>query len=794
MIHGFKPRDAAKPWRHSPAIVARTRYLAEPPEAMHIWTDLLAREGALLAILMALGSGPAAFLSDRFDASGRIALAPALGFCLGVCVTTTMLEFVPAGRSYWILIPVALVSLASAAWQTASSPNSGNRLVSVAPRDLLQVAVVCIVVAGPLTYTLHEHHSVGPAAYYFTDVDNFVAEQDGAQTASIETARAAWTRHVKTGQRFGDLTQYQWAFLAHFDANLDAAPLNANVNALLGLGATETFSSFLIVLLLMGALAAFAAVRYATQSRTWIAVLAGTLISGSMALELWFDSFQAAITGLGLVMPFVIVGSETLRSRRVVNVMLLALVGGALLSVYSLFIPMLAVTAVLVLGWRAYAIRRAKGRLRPLVKPIAVRVAALILLAVALNPVGFTRDIHYYGAILHNQVPLPRVSYHLPLEVIPGWLLQTREFWNLTSLGTGNARQLLLGALIPIVFLGFIVLGVRRHRPALALVALAGACAATAEYAYVSREACTYCAERDLLPLGPIFAVLLALGLWMVLQLPGRRMRLIGAIGVALVVVSVGQRARVELRRFSDGSYFLDSANRSVLAHLPRHARAVQLEGYGEAVNAQAEQPLVYHLADERLPGRVSISLGSNLYNGTEYLNFSAIESPGPAFHSDYDYVLTRLAGIDTDRRLIARSGGIALEERTQPLDVMTYSGIEVPFARLDSSGAAWVQPGLPLQLYVIGPSSDRAWARLTFRTQEPVSIPPPTNARMRQRGSTVIVCVPAIGSPPVRDASLQLLSPPVSGPVPSEEFPPEVPSEGIELTSMRAVTGRCAV
>jgi hypothetical protein len=271
-------------------------------------------------------------------------------------------------------------------------------------------------------------------------------------------------------------------------------------------------------------------------------------------------------------------------------------------------------------------------------------------------------------------------------------------------------------------------------------------------------------------------------------------MRVIGAIGVALVVVSVGQRARVELRRFSNSSYFLDSANRSVLAHVPREAKAVQLEGYGEAVSAQAEQPLVYHLVDERLPGRVSISLGSNLYNGTEYLNFSAVESPGSAFHANYDYVLKRLGGIYTGRRLIARSGGIALEQRTQPLDVVTYSGIEVPLARLDSSGTAWVQPGLPLQLYVIGPSKARTWARLTFLTQEPVRVPHGTNARVRLRGSTLTACVPATGPGPVREASLRLIAPTVNAPVPSEEFPPLVPPESIQLTSMLAVSGRCAV
>ncbi len=65
---------------------------------MHIWIDLLAREGTLLLTLLALGAAPAASLSEHFDAPGRLALAPILGFCLGTCLVTTVLEFIPVVR------------------------------------------------------------------------------------------------------------------------------------------------------------------------------------------------------------------------------------------------------------------------------------------------------------------------------------------------------------------------------------------------------------------------------------------------------------------------------------------------------------------------------------------------------------------------------------------------------------------------------------------------------------------------------------------------------------------------
>lgn len=764
---------------------------------MHIWTDLLAREAALFVVLFAVGSGPAAFLSERFDAAGRVALAPILGFCLGTCVATSLLEFFPAGQTYWILIPLALLSLAVATRRTLRA-RAGR-----APRrprwsELGHILIVCVLVAGPLTYALHQRHTVGPAAYSYTDVDSYVAEQDGAQTSSIQHARDIWTSKARSGERFGDLTQWDWSFLSDFDANLDAAPLDANVNALLGLGATETYAPFLIVLLLSGALGAFAAIRYATtgngRSRTWPATLGAALFGGPLFLELWFDSFQAAIIALALVMPLVLLGSECLRSRRRADLVLLALVLACLVTVYPLFVPMFALAGVLVIGWLAFALRRRGESVRAHVRPAATRIAALAGMTILFDLVGFTRNIHYYGKVINNTVPLPRVGWHLPVEVLPGWLLQTREFWYLPALGTGGFKQILLGALLPLVFIGFIVLGVRRHRPALALVALAGVCAVVAEYAYASREACTYCAERDLLPLGPIVAVLVALGLSALLAMPRRWARMAGVAGAVVLAVAVAQRTRVELTRFTNGSYFLDSANRSVLSRLPRSATAVQLEGYGQTLSAQAEQPLVYNLANERARGRVSIVLGSNTLNAIEYLDFGTVEPPGPEFHPFYDYVLTRFAGIATDRQLVARSDGIALERRVDDLDVMPFAGLVAPLARLDPSGTAWVQSGVPVQFYVTGATPARVWTRLAFHTSVPVTVARQPGMRTLQRGSTLVICIPTSGSPPIRDASVDLLFTPVAGMVPNESFPPPIPPEGVALSAMSAGVGHCAI
>jgi hypothetical protein len=684
------------------------------------------------------------------------------------------------------------LSAGVAAWRTWRTRGGGGWSSRLPLRDLAALAVVVVAVAGPLTYTLHERGTVGPAAYGYTDVDNYVAEPDAAQALSLSAAVTAFEHH-HTPATVANYTRFWWTWVAHLDSNLDAAPLYANVDGLLGLGGSDTYAPFLIVLLLAGALGAFATVRYFAGSGTLMAALAGALFGGAFFLELWFDSFQAAIAGLGVVLPFVLLTVEALRARRPADLALIALVLATLLTVYPLFIPLLAATAVVLLAARAVQIRRGGGALRPLIGPVAASIAAVVALTILFDAVGFSRDLTYYRSILNNTLALPRVGFQLGVDVIPGWLAQTREFWNMPSLASGGLKQLFIGGVLPLVFLGFIVLGLRRYRPALALVALAGVCAVVAEYSYASRSACTYCAERNLLPLGPIVAVLIALGLCALLAMPARWARVAGIVGAVLVAGVVAQRARVELRRFSEASYFLGSADRSAIAHLPPGHGAVLVEGFGASTYAQAEQPLVYHLVNERSGGRASIILGTDAGNALEYIDFGNIEPPGPTFDPGYRYVLTRFGGVATARPVIARSGPVALERRASPLDVTPYAGLAVPLERLDPAGVPWLQPHVPLKLYVTGDDGGRpAWARLTFVARSSVVVPRQTGVRARVTGHVVIACVRAAGVAPVRRATIRIVGAATLAVAPGEEFQPRMPLEGVALTAMQAVVGRC--
>ena len=395
----------------------------------------------------------------------------------------------------------------------------------------------------------------------------------------------------------------------------------------------------------------------------------------------------------------------------------------------------------------------------------------------AFNGVGLGRTIGYYGRLLDGGVPLPRVAFKLPAEVLPGWLLQTREFWYLLPVDLGSLRQLVFIALVPLAMLAFAAVAVRRHPIALALLGLGALAGLLAYAAYAGQDACTYCGQRYLLALAPVFVVLVALGLASALGSPKRVWQAIGVAGAVMVVVFVGQRARVELDRFADQAFFFDTANRVALQGLPRDGRPLQLEGYWATANAAAEQPLTYHLATDRAPGRVSLSLGSNQGSGLEYLNFGQVLPPGPEFRADYRYLLTRFSSVATNRRLIARRGAIALLERTRPLDVTPYRGLSIGPARLDGSGIPSVQPNDTVGLYVVGRSGGPVFARLQFATAQPVAVPAQRGVRARKRKDFLTVCVRASGRPPVRNAIVRV---------------PVAAAGTVQLRSMHALSGRC--
>jgi hypothetical protein len=745
---------------------------------MHVWLELLSRELLFVVLLAAIGSAPAAFLSERFDGIARLAMAPVLGLCVGACFTVTLVYFAPTADTGWVVIPLALASLAVAARRARAIPWRPSG------RGFLQLAVVAVVILGSFSYPLALRHTAGPdGGYTIADTAGYLSEINGEGHASIRDAD-------RIHAPFADLGLGYWAGYAQGNQELDVSALESSVNHLAGLGATDTHSAFLIAVLLTGALGVFAVVRAVSALPTWAAVLGACLFAGPLFVELFMDGSEAAICGSVVLAPLAALGWEAVRCRRIATLVLFALLLAGLQTLYPLFVPPVALAAaavVAVLGARRL-LRGLPGRTEVLTA--GWQLALVALLACAFTPVAFLRNARYWISILNGTFSLAGPpNYALPVKVLPGWVLQTREFYNLPDLSAATPGQLLLGALVPLMLIVVIVFAARRYREALMMVLIAVGAALLAYYTWSSRG-CGYCVQRNLIPVGALAAPAVGLGVAAVATLRSpARIPLAAAIAL-IAILAIGHEGVVERQRMANGSYLLDNQDRVAISALPGDG-AVELEGFGQGPAPPMELPVVYNLAEERAYGRVSIATDRDDNRGLLYLG--GTQPLGPSFNPNYRYVLTRLAGVSTGRRVVARDGPIALEKRTGDLDVTVTGGVLAATARFDPRGTAWVTPDRPLHFLVAGNSPGaRAWVSVVLDATVPVTVHRQPGLSSVQTGRTIRICVPAMATAPVREAGVELGFNPRPAPLPGEAYAPALPPRGVRLLSVRVSPTRC--
>lgn len=732
----------------------------------------------MLVTVIALGIGPASFLGARFDAAARLAIAAPLGLCVGTCVFTTLIWFTSARHTYWLIPILATISIVCTLRRTAGGGQARRglraKLGTLSAYDALALVVVCIATMGPLTYTLHERHSVGPVSFLIGDAAGYVEEADGAVQESLSEAVSHQPKTVSP-------TLAAWRKLVASPQNLDAAPLAANLNELGGFGSTETQSSYMIVFLAVAALGAFATVRYFAPRPKWASPLAGVLFGGPLFLQLLADGSQAAICGIALMAPIAAVGAETLRNRRVADLALLALLAAGLMALYGLYVPGVAVASAIVLVVRA--INRRRSLSPQTLRSAAGRIAVVIGLTAIFNFVSVTRNVRFWTETA-NFYSAGRPKYDLPITVLPGWLLQTRQFFLLGGLFHGSLFQLLLGILLPIVFVAAMIMGIRRWHFALLCLSLIFTFAALAEYTSAAHN-CSYCVDRNLLPVAPLTIVLLALGTAALASVGSAWLQGIAVVIALLSVVAAGYQTRSERLLFAADSYFLEDGNRELLSHLPRHPGPVDLEGYGLGQHGVVpELTDMYSLMAER--NHEEVSVPNEFPSPTEFKSLGTENYVDP----NYRYVLTRFGGVRTARRIIARVGPLALEERVSKLDVTFVSGATTPLVRLDKSGLPQIEGRL--HLLVVGSGSGPAWVSLRFRTivrAEAIAAP---GLSEDSASHTLTVCALATGAGPLRRLTIKLRGRLFPGADPAEPFGEEEPPQGIQLVAMH-VAAHCS-
>lgn len=727
-------------------------------------TYFVSRELLFLLILSALGSGPATFLSVRFSPLARAAMAPALGMCVGTAIFTCTLWFFPANKTFWLVPALAILSLAAAAHRSWSairpirSKNSARLLVGV-----LEIVLVFLLVSAPTVYTFEQNRSVGPVTYLAPDSGAYTLTIDGMVHESLRTAAAS-----KPGTSH-DLSQAYLAQYINGFQEIDIDPFEANIDAFTGIGATGTQSPFMLAALVSGALGAFAATLYFLRRRSWVAVFAATLFGGPFFLQLFFDGSEGAICGLAVLLPLAVVGLDAIAETTVANAILLALLAAGLMALYPLFVAPVALVACVVLVSLIYRRIRGPGLDQRWLRRGITFCVATVLVASVMDPVVLLRDLRYWrSANGISGANLPR--YDLAASVLPGWLFQSREFYALGFTGNSAVTDVFLSVLLPVIGAVIIVIGLRRHRSAWIPLFFVCASGALAIYEYGhTRTAgynCSYCEDRSLLPVTVALILLLALGIAALASSASLFKRTAGACVALVFLVALGISLERERVAFEQQSQFLSPSVGLVLQHLPRGGAVIELEGFDEALqNPVASFMFAYARADEADWNHVSVPADYNENTSLMYFGGLGDARPGlpnPEFHPRYRYVLTRIAGVSSDRRVLFREGAVALETRARPLEVLVDYGFSVAPLTSDSAGIPFedVWANEPIQLIVTGVASKHTYVGLWF------DLPPSTPAlhvtaphllELRRDGQGLAVCVQTTGSTESRTADLTL-------------------------------------
>jgi hypothetical protein len=269
--------------------------------------------------------------------------------------------------------------------------------------------------------------------------------------------------------------------------------------------------------------------------------------------------------------------------------------------------------------------------------------------------------------------------------------------------------------------------------------------------------------------------------------------RVVAALAAVAILVVVGEKTTVSVRRAIDGAYVVPNDLRNVQAHLSGVDGPIYLEAPGQGFEAPVELPSIYQIANEATRQRLALSMESNDYAGLAYLG--GTHPPRAEFTPDYRYILTRADGIATARRVVARSGAFALERRATPLDVAITSGVALDTARDDPQGRAWVQG--PMTFWITGPGPQQVWLRLLFTGSGAIRVAqPPGSKILRQTRSATEVCVPVPPSaaPRLRRATVTLADyPPPGGQPTGREFMVRMrPGRLVRLAGMWATTQDC--
>lgn len=743
---------------------------------MDVLLQLLARQGTFLVVATLLGLPIVMWFARNLEPGVRIALSPAIGLAASTCAFTTLQLAMPMSVAAWLVL---------APWLVASSTACliyRSRLPRPDRSTVLQLVFVLVAVATVANWPLVARGSLGPVGYQIADANRYVAFDEAVREHRLSDGRR------NDVIESDDLTLATWAEQSGDWQLVRGGTVTSAVASMFGWRSIDTQAAFSIFLMLVGALGSVAAARAFLPGGRHLAILAGLSWCGPAFLQLLIDGSEALVGGLALFAPLLAVAHVALHEPSRRRLLVVALLAAGAHTMHPALLPVvLAAIAIVALG----RIARRRGA------NVWVRVRPVLLVAVGsilLSPLAFVRNASFFRSIREAAVDPAAVgqlpNYLLPIEVLPGWLLQTREFYLLPRISDASVGDIALSLVAPALLSAVAVVGAIATRGAWLLVTATVVIASIASYA--ASTGCSYCEQRTLFPIVPVLAILLTLGVDR-LRRSGRIGARLAALLVVGLVVMVGHKSSVVVRRGVDGAYMVPRDAREVVAEIDHVDGGILLEGIGAGSTGPAvmEAASLYHLVNAHTKERLSIDPYGNGYGGLQYLEVGSMTRT--AFDPAYAWVFTRLGQVDVERLTVYRRGPFALQRRTRRTDVTVTSGVAVDRAERDRRGHATVQG--PLTFVVTGEPGSNAHVELTLRHDRPLEVTTPRGVKIVARSqSSSMVCVPVARSDGRATATLDLDLPlvPTLGPV--STFGPGGVTSGVELLGMRVASAACDV
>jgi len=647
----------------------RHEYDPPVPEALRLGVYGL----GWLALLTALGSGPAVVLAGR--RYPPLLVAPALGGALGAALTTTAsLVLASSTTGLAVLAPAAVVSLVVAivAWRRRALPFDVAEVA--VPFSLGLVALGVALTPGFVT------DNVGPVIYAVAD-----AWQHATQSIWLAGHTSGTTADPR--ELVGQLpVSAGWAD-THDGFRIGLPSLNAAFARLAGTRPEETYYALGAATFALLPSSVWAVARRVGAGRV-AASLGAVYGIAAVGLTLVVDGAAENLLAMALAPLAFVFGLEALATGGARRIILAGVAWGGLLAVYPEYVPPLALSVAVV----AVIALVVAGRdaLVPMLGASAKRLGGIVLTILVVAPYSVVRDVDYYRWLPSHAAG--GAVRHLTLENVGAWAFGVLHLYQLNNFALLSTPKRALAIGLPLILLAVAVAGiVRRPRTALAyLVAPAVVSVGAGVYLYWFRTDNEYALWKWLLLAIPFVAALVALGCqWLVETRWGRPALIVLGVAVA------GSIAYTDVRF----TRLLDS----YAVFVPDDARALVSDAGSlpqPTIFLEGPDANPYPLVDYvglyatllQIPG-VHVSYDPEAGGPAAQGNQILAPLLPPAAHEDpsYRYVFTTFGGLRRTARTIDSRGRFALLARA-PVDAVVTG---VP---------AWTIAGGRSLPYAIGP------------------------------------------------------------------------------------------